>query len=742
MWLFPTISEGQQYYDFGFERNYDVQVSDILGNMYSDPWIGGMNSCHFSPVDLNLDGIKDLFVFDKDGDRVLCYLNNGTPGNISYSYAPEYSKLLPRISGWAIFIDYNCDGKNDLFTYITGAIVVYKNVSDTELKFTKAVDEYLLSYQFGGYTNIWVTYADFPAFSDIDNDGDLDILTFGVLGSWLGYHRNLSMEKYGHCDSLDYILEDYSWGCFAESEESNLITLDTCFESKGNSAKNIVESKEGDVKHVGSTLLALDLDGDSDKDLIFGDVDYKNVIQLINGGTADSAYMISQDTAFPSYDLAVELVSFPALCYLDVDNNNVKDLLIAPFDPALDKSRNFQNVLFYSNTGSNSVPHFEYQTNDFLQSEMIDVGAGAYPVFFDYNSDGLQDIVISNYRYFDSSYYDIALSLNCIYKSQLALLKNVGTNTNPSYILMNRDYAGISSMKLLATYPAFSDMDGDGDTDMLLGNAEGSLHYFENIAGPGNPADFLLSELNFQGIDVGEFSTPQLIDINRDNLVDLICGKIDGKLTYFQNNGTLSNPIFTKLTDEFGGVDVTDSQNPYYAYSVPCFFKDDNDEFRLFVGGVAGHLYYYTDIDNNLDGDFTLDNDNYLWLYEGIRSSVNIHDLNNDGYLDMIMGNYSGGLGFYKGVEPPMIGISEENVNYSDISIYPNPANNILRISNNTGAILKEVVIYSMNGKELFNVKVFRDPINISKLKPGLYIVEIILMEYTIRRKLVIVSGL
>ncbi|MCD4679283.1 MAG: T9SS type A sorting domain-containing protein [Bacteroidales bacterium] len=736
--LTPVTIIGQQYYDFGFERNFTVQVRDSLGALHNNPWGGGMNSCHFSTVDFDLDGVEDLFVFDKDGDKILCFKNNGSAGNIDYTYMPEYAELIPRIKGWAIFVDYNCDGKKDIFTYTTGGIMVYKNVSDTDLKFTKAVQNYLVSYQWGGYTNIWVTYADYPAFSDIDNDGDIDILTFGVLGSWLGYHKNLSMEKYGHCDSLDYILEDYSWGCFAESEESNVLTLDTCYESKGKGA-NIGKCREGDIKHTGSTLLAIDLDGDSDKDLIFGDVDYPNIIQLINGGTPDSAYMISQDTAFPSYDVDIEIFSFPALCYLDVDNNNVKDLIVAPFDPALDKSANYKNIWLYANTGSNDVPHFVYQRNDFLQGEMIDVGAGAYPVLFDYDCDGLQDIVLGNYGYLDSAYYDISLALHCTYRSQLALYRNTGTNINPSFKLITRNFAGISSMNLLSAYPSFSDLDGDGDIDMLLGNSEGSLHYFENIAGPGNPADFVLSELNFQGINVGEFSTPQLIDLDRDGLDDLVCGKKDGKLAYFQNTGTSSNPVFTKLTDEFGAVDVSDSYNPYYAYSVPCFFKDNNDEFRLFAGSVSGHLHYYKNIDNNLNGDFTLDNDNYLWLYEGIRSSVAVHDLDNDGYFDMIMGNYSGGLGFYLGVDPPLIGINEnENNNVYNVEIYPNPTKNILSFHYNKGLVIQETLIYNMTGQIILRQQLINNCIDVSKLEPGLYIIEIVFSEWIVRKKVLI----
>ena len=53
-----------------------------------------------------------------------------------------------------------------------------------------------------------------------------------------------------------------------------------------------------------------------------------------------------------------------------------------------------------------SQPQFNLSTRSFLQDRMIDVGAGAYPVFCDIDQDGLMDLLIGNYGYYDTSYYD------------------------------------------------------------------------------------------------------------------------------------------------------------------------------------------------------------------------------------------------------------------------------------------------------------------------------------------------
>src|SRR3990172_2656333 len=106
------------------------------------PWAGGHNYCQFSDVDLNFDGIKDLFVFDRTGNKITTYINGGTPNKVDYTHAPQYEKMFPDLQYWALLADYNCDGKEDIFTASiypqAQAIRVYKNTSTSpnNLQFT------------------------------------------------------------------------------------------------------------------------------------------------------------------------------------------------------------------------------------------------------------------------------------------------------------------------------------------------------------------------------------------------------------------------------------------------------------------------------------------------------------------------------------------------------------------------------------------------------------------------------
>ena len=50
--------------------------------------------------------------------------------------------------------------------------------------------------------------------------------------------------------------------------------------------------------------------------------------------------------------------------------------------------------------------------------------------------------------------------------------------------------------------------------------------------------NFTIAAPNYFNIDVGYFSQPQLIDVNRDGLLDIIIGEQDGSLNYCPNSGT------------------------------------------------------------------------------------------------------------------------------------------------------------------------------------------------------------
>jgi len=82
----------------------------------------------WSKVDLNLDGVEDLVAFDRQGGRWITFIAE----NGNWVGKPEYASLLPAVKNWALFRDYNCDGKKDLFAYVLGGMGVWENTSTTD----------------------------------------------------------------------------------------------------------------------------------------------------------------------------------------------------------------------------------------------------------------------------------------------------------------------------------------------------------------------------------------------------------------------------------------------------------------------------------------------------------------------------------------------------------------------------------------------------------------------------------
>ncbi|HEX7410930.1 MAG TPA: T9SS type A sorting domain-containing protein [Bacteroidales bacterium] len=736
--MMPTIAglalsaNAQNIHDYSFKRDTSISCLRSDGSAFAFGFAGGMNSCQYGAIDLNGDGLKDLVVFDRTGNRLLPFLKTST-GLSGYVYAPYYSRFFPAMEHWMQLVDYNNDGREDIFTYTTGGIKVFRNSSSGVPHFTQMTHPYITWQNGSSFTNILVTYADYPAICDLDGDGDLDILTFAVLGTFVDHYNNISIEKYGNPDSLAFKQTESCWGRFAEGEDSDQILLDTC--SKGGKSGFVGQAfpEDGsDPKHTGSTLLALGLDSDKDKALILGDVDYPTLKALWNGGDIVLASITSVDQAFPTGLQPVDLVSFPAACQLDVNDDGLKDLIVSPFDPSLTKGKSDHSSWLYLNTGTEASPVFTLNSKDFLQSEMLDFGSGAYPLASDVDGDGLTDLLVGNYGYLDSSYYESGHLLRTIYHSRLAYLRNTGTTSNPSFKLITDDYANLSALKILAAYPATGDLDGDGDNDLLVGNADGTFIYLENLAGPGHVPEYALPVFHYMNLDAGDFSAPQLVDLDQDGLLDIVSGNRNGQLSFYKNTGTIHHPAFLLITDFLGNIDITDPQLSVYGYSTPCFFKGSDAKWRLMLGAELGGIHYYKNITDNLGGSFLKVESDVQGNNDGLRTGVAVLQADGDAYPDMVIGNYAGGLSFYRGITPQPIGINEPEIKPGiQVSLYPNPASDKVYI--NIGQELKsghlEIHIFGIDGKLCYNsglqplVNNFALPV--SGITPGIYICKI-----------------
>ena len=540
--------------------------------------------------------------------------------------------------------------------------------------------------------NLYVSNIDYPAVDDIDGDGDLDIVTFNLAGGIVELYANQSVERGFGLDSLQFILADDCWGGFYESGITLAIDLATAPDDCANGFSNNEHSepRNGGL-HAGSTLLTLDMDNDGDKEIMLGDISFANLTLLTNGGTVEDAYMINQEVVFPSNSIPVNIPLFPAAFHLDINNDGLKDIVAAP-NLGNDIGETELVGWYYANTNTNENPVFEYRTNSLLVGEMVDLGTGANPVFVDVNADGLQDLVVGNKSFFVPGGEKNA---------RIYLFINVGNATNPSFALADDNYLGMNDFSSGAWRfsPTFGDLDNDGDLDVLIGEEFGALFYAENIAGPDQPFEFGPISFGYEEIDIGQVSKPQIIDMNEDGLQDIVIGERNGNINYFENIGTPSEPKFNldPTNKSLGAIDVRED-GFITGYSAPVVL-DVGGERQLFSGTQTGSIRRYINLEDNLFGLFLESESNYGKIQPGGESQPSFADINDDGFYEMVVGNIRGGLQFYATDLKTMTTSTSTIDIKNNIQLFPNPTSDQLTLVLPSSISIDQIQVYNSVGQ-------------------------------------------
>jgi hypothetical protein len=637
---------------------------------------------------------------------------------VDYSLAPQYITKFPLLHDWAILRDYNCDGKMDIFTAFTGSspgISIWENISTVPngLQFQLVANPLKTNVTPNSTDTIrtlWVSNVDIPAVRDVDNDGDLDVLTFDGSGVQIEFHRNYSAENGYNCDSLSFQLEIQCWGEFSENTLNATLNLNVTCPAPPIAPDPALPSVLHSV-HNGSCLECINTDDDNDQDLLIGDLSNQYIAYTRNAGDSSHAVMDTIDNHYPGYDSTLTMFIWNCGFHVDVDNDGNKDLLFSPNAP--NSSENYKSVWYYHNTGTNTDVRSQFIKDNFLQDNMIETGEGAFPRFFDYDNDGDDDLFIGNYGYYSST---------GTYPSKIALYKNIGTTTTPSFRLQTDDFINLfaTTSNLLCPVPAFGDVDGDGDADLVIGNATGKLNFYRKDPGPAD--NFVFVSSNYMGIDVGNYSTPQLADVDRDGKIDLLIGEQSGNVNYYRNTGTITVPAFSLITPLFGNV-IVNQIGFTTGYSVP-YLWDNSGAYTLLVGSERGFLFRYDNIDGNLTGNFTLTDSLYVTSREGLRIAPWMGHLNSDTLPELIIGNYSGGVSLFFG--DLMNDVNALSIADFEFGIYPNPAKNNFTLTNSLSP--KELpatfTIMNMEGRVMLEKQITgdREQIDVSRFAAGIYI--------------------
>ncbi len=714
--------------------------------MLSQAFTGGLNAVNISKADIDLDGFKDLGVFDKADQKMHIYIYN--PSTNNYIYNPKFTEKMPKLITFGLFKDYNNDNIPDIFTIVRpnlGFSLYRGSISNNQLTFSLQKSygiDYLCgllypSFQPNIVYNISLGSDQIPGIYDYDNDGDLDVFHYSTTNpvSIIQAFRNTSVEQFGISDSLHFTRFDDCYGKFSETPcgpfalypNSKTVytwpngTIDTLCGLKFFSGKPLPNTNTGlDTKlaHLdpNTSMLMFDPNRDGNLDILMTDKTCDS-IRFLKGVNVIGQNVIKKYTSvYPTVANPIKMRA-PTAYYEDIDNDGLKDLVFCTNNTdAIAK----KSIWYYKNIATNvSQPDtFALITKGFLQDNTVDVGLQSHPVLFDIDNDGDQDLFIGS-GIDENNVTNIATSSVYFYK-------NTGTFSNPSFSLVTDDFIGLRSTNLKFLRPAFGDLDNDGDADLILGAGDGKFYYYNHsgsIDVNGIPVYNFVANKFPNTYTANNNSSPVIVDINNDGWKDVISGRSNGTLCLIKQTG-LNVFNFVK---PWGGVDLKASSN-LNNIIVPSILRFANKNY-LVIGGPNGMLHLYDDL-STVTNDTLNELDTNILHFKPYfnNSSSSIADIDGDNKPDFILGNLRGGIYGFKGDTVDFVSVLNKNLTLSKGNLFPNPAKNSITITNvnkNSNITIINALGIEMNKSNPFIFRNNSAILDVSNLSSGFYYVYI-----------------
>ncbi len=573
-------------------------VTGPEGIAYRHPFLGGFEVPRPQFGDIDADGDLDFFV-QKYSGSLMFFENVGTPEAAEYEWRTSRWQDL-EIGEWARLHDVDGDGDLDLFHELPSSYMRYvENVGTPEVPRFETIPD---SVRVADGRALFSDAQNIPYFQDIDCDGATDLFLGRIDGTASRYEFT-GFE--GRVPSFQLVAERF--------ENIEII------------AEFAVSGQAPDspdpTLHGANSMAFGDWDGDGDPDLFWGDFFEAGLLLIENIGTCQRPDLDVEPRLIPA-DRDVTTSGYNAAALHDIDADGDVDLVMGVLGGAFNANRtSAENLHFYRGTDAN---RFEFVTTRYL--DQIDIGSDAVPAFGDLDGDGDLDMLLGS-----------RLDPETAEAPPLYHFENVGSRTAPEFVFVGT----LDGVAYTNSSPELTDLDGDGDQDILLGTFNRDVRWFRNDGTPSAPSFVEASDEPMADLPRGSYSTPTVGDLDADGDLDLVVGESSGELNLFENVGSATDPRFELVTERIAEIDAG-------VRSVPTLVDVDADgDLDLVVGDESRGLTVFRNVGSPSEAEFETAGSVLRELTSRL-SQPRFVDLDGDGDLDLVVGDQGGGLHFYR----------------------------------------------------------------------------------------------
>jgi len=271
----------------------------------------------------------------------------------------------------------------------------------------------------------------------------------------------------------------------------------------------------------------------------------------------------------------------------------------------------------------------------------LDVGRSGHaaPYFADFDGDGRRDLLVGQYD-----------------EGRLRLYRNEGTNKAPrfgsfDYVMADDRPASVPVFCCIGFTPQLVDLDRDGLVDLLSGSAPGEIYLFRRRSDGTFAAGEKLCDSSGKEITPGSIATAYAVDWDGDQRLDLVLGNVSGDVHVARNVSNDGKLLFDPPTK----VDLDDPREHKRDNGPVAADWDGDGRLDLISGDEDGSVYWFRNTGEVHKPKFargeclvpvsplTTRDDNSRGPHEcGQRSKVCVADYNDDGRLDLLVGDMAG----------------------------------------------------------------------------------------------------